>query len=534
MLNKKLRLSKEFLPILVLLFWISTIFIYSGHIRAEEYWEDLRIYGRQQTGFSSEIEEIIIDELQDILSIFQKTPHLNPPPRELSRIRPEITLHKPPEFSHQQGTLPRAVLNLRMWFAGQGIPDHSGLVSISVNEPEDLLGQPALIDEKGGLYLLPPVIEQAPEGPLYSRAAHPPGYEEEYPCYSFFPLWGPTLEPFLRSVFQPLFNLGRHTGVAAVLTVEQDSFWEPVTQERWIKALKEYARAELKNYLDSMEAAREVEWTDHKVEEMRRMTEEMKKMFSAEATIEMHENLIKNIEETIKLFEFQLDNPVFYQLDDEREEMIREQIEMYEQEIDSLNETLEERILENQKLAEEWLGYMEELTGGVIILQGLLEDIEYLIEQEKWAEMGVMAREHEIDHLLFLAEAGQALNSLEAELQQLSAVERAAPAYGFDVPPLHPLGPHRHVVPMYYEAERPSGLISPDKKGARAVVAVRPDFFENEGEEGAIKLLAVNWWEMTDALHYSSRARYYSEARVNMRQELWRSLDWTALRQKVK
>jgi len=536
MLNANLKISRFFLvPFVLLLFFISFTLLIYEEVQAGDVWRDLRIDGRGITGFASDTEESVIEDMQDIFSIFQATPHLNPPPADVTQIRPRIRINKRPELSYEQSSLLRAGLELRMWFAGQGVPGATGRVDVSVNKPEALLGKPALIDEKGGLYILPPVIAELVSGPLYSRQAHPPGYEEEYPSRSFFPLWNPTVEPVLHSVIYPLFRLGRFVGVATELTADESSFWQPVSQERWIRALQRYCQSELDFYLETMKAEREQEvgWTDKQVEKMRRETERMRHRFSAEGTIEMNERMINSYENAIGLLEHALDNPGLFQLDEERQRKSKEQIKQYELKIDELHANLEEQIIANQERAEEWIEYMEEMTRAVILQKGLLEDIEELILQEKWDEMEQMAREFEIDHLLLLAEAGKAIGYLETELQQLPATERAAPAYGFDIPGFAP-GPLKHIVPLSYEAERPSGLVSPDKAGARAVVAIKCDFFDEKAAEDTIKLIVVEWWERTDAMFYSPGASRYSETRGNMRENLWQSLDWASLIQKIR
>lgn len=539
MLNIQLKLSRYklsrffLISSVLLLFFISFTLLSYEEVKAEDVWQDLRIYNRGRTIFASDIEESIIEDLQDIFSVFQTTPHFNPPPPDVTQIRPDITLLTQPELFYEQGSLLRARLSLRMWFAGQGVPGATGRVDISVNEPEALLGKPALIDDAGGLYILPPVIDKLESGPLYCKDAHPPGYEEEYPCRSFFPLWNPTVEPVLYSVVFPLFRLGRFAGVATELTANGPSFWEPVSQERWIKALQKYCQSELDFHLEAVKAEQEVGWTENQVEKMREETEKMRHWLSAEGTIKTNEALINSYEDAIGLTEHALENPGLYQVDEEKKRMYKEQIEQYEHEIDKLKASLEERIIANQESAEEWIEMMEAMTRAVILQKGLLEDIEELILEEKWDKMEKMAVKYEIEHLLLLAEAGKAIGSLETELQQMSAAERAAPAYGFDIPGFAP-GPLKHVVPISYEAERTSGLISPDKEGARAVVAIKPDFFNEKVAEDTIRLIVVEWWEKTASMFYSPGASRYSEVRVNMRENLWQSLDWASLIQKIR
>ncbi len=534
MQNIRLRLFKFFLISFALLIFVNLFTLVNyEELKAEDIWRDLRIDGRGITDFDADVEESIIEDLQDIFLIFQTTPHLNPPPSDVTQIHPRIRIRKQPEFFYEQGSLLRGDLELRMWFVGQGAPGHTGRVDISVNNPEALLGKPALIDEDGGLYILPPVIAELESGPLYCRQAHPPGYEEEYPCRSFFPLWNPTVEPVLYSVVFPLFSLARSVGVATELTAAESSFWEPVSQERWIRALQRYCQFELDLFLETMKVEQEQEWTEKQAERMRRETEEMRDRYSIEGTIEMNEKLIKSYEDSIELLEHQLDNPGFFQVDEEQKRMIQENIKQFEHEIDKLNAGLEEQIIANQENAEEWIEMMEAMTKAIILQKGLLEDIEKLIQKEKWDEMEEMAIEYEIDHLLLLAKAGKNIGYLETELQHLSAAERAAPAYGFDIPGFAP-GPLKHVVPLSYEAERPSGLVSPDKEEARAVVAIKPDFFDEIAAEDTVKLIVVEWWERTASMFYSPGARFYSEARVNMRENLWQSLDWESLIQKIR
>ncbi len=125
---------------------------------------------------------------------------------------------------------------------------------------------------------------------------------------------------------------------------------------------------------------------------------------------------------------------------------------------------------------------------------------------------------------------GRAAEGLKAELNGLTPAQRRATAYGFIVPPWPSMGTYRHIMAIDFEAGRPSGLVSPDAEGARALVCVDEDFFASAAEDAAIRVMSVEWWELIDARYRSEGGMFYNERRVTMLNDLWRSVDWNALR----
>ncbi len=517
---------KPWLP-LFFLFLIFLVFSsYPQTVNAEVWghWGDLI------TRESGEIDLVEKDKnslekiLGEILELFKETAPLNPP--QQVQVRPIAYLEPKLPLLDQSGPA-RGYIDLGMVFPNQGPPGPSGRIQVWLNEPEALLGTPLAFAEEGyPIYLLPPVIEDKASGPLFSRSAHPVGYEEAFPSYSFFPLWGWEVETFLREVIQPSFNLAE-SSVLTILTRGNKPFWEPVSQEEWITSLMDYAQNEIDLFLAGMETEKKEDFHQDQIDLLEKRLQNLRKKTSPENIIETHENLMQGIEQAIEFAEFNLEKAQT----EEQEEHWKEMLEKHHENLETQKENLDEQIKNFQDMANQVLEFGEQLIKAQIYQGKLKEKLIPLISVENWAAIEKKGEEIDSPYLIFLGRTGQSRDELEKELASLSPAERNAPAYGFDIPPLHPLGSHRHVVAMDHDAERPSGLVPPETKGSRALVRLKTDFFDTKLPPDSIQLIIVRWWERTDASHFSTSGRYYHQGRRTMMENLWKHLDWKQLHQ---
>lgn len=450
----------------------------------------------------------------DLLKIFQEAAPLNPP--QGFEIQPRGVSRPPLD----DVGLITGRLYMPIWFPGwEPLAQPSARISVWVNEPEGLLGTPVLADQKGRIYLLPPVISQKPGGDLFSRGSHPPGYKEAYPSHSMFPLWDWKVEPFLRAVVRPTFLLGQEEGIITVVTPDGNPFWKPVSQERWINALKAYAEAELSIITSGHLASEEALLTQQQIQEIRSYMAALQAAFDEEEIIRNHE---QNLKEYNELYNFlKVMNP------DQAEEF-------YITMIETAHEFLEEQLTMAAELRLEFQKLEQQVLEDLLARGELVQELELIIEEKDWDRLEELGQELRVEYLVFLAYAGRSLEGMEEELANMSSVERAAPAYGFELPPWHPFGPHRQVVAMPFEAERPSGLLAADAEGARALVSIDPEYFTPSSASHYLQLLVVDWWEKTHATFYSPEGRAYNEVRVNLMERLWDSLEWERLEDLLK
>jgi len=516
-------------PWLSLFFLLLILLVFSScprSVKADYWgsWSNLINRERGEIDLADEDKNLLEEVLGEILELFQETAPLNPP-REV-QVRPIAYLEPKLPLPHQPGPA-RGYLDLGMVFPNQGPPGPSGRVQVWLNEPEALLGTPLALDDDGyGIYLLPPVIEEKASGSLFSRSAHPVGYEEAFPSYSFFPLWGWEVETFLREVIRPSFNLAE-SSVLSVRTRGNIPFWKPVSQERWITALIDYAQKEIDLFLEGTQAEREADITQDQIDSLERRMANLRESTDPENIIKIHENAFQMIEQAIGFAEHNLEKA---QTEEEKEHW-KAMIEQHQENLETQKENLDEQVRIFQEMAEEVLEFGEQLIQARIFKGELKEELIPLILEGNWSAIEKMGKELDGPYLIFLARVGKARDELKKELASLSPAERNAPAYGFDIPPMHPLGSHRHVVAMDHDAELPSGLVPPEAEGSRALVSIDPDFFDKDLPPTSIQLIIVRWWERTDASHFSPNGRYYHEARRTMMENLWNNLDWNQLHQ---
>ncbi len=498
------------------LFWIFILLLLAltmgkGEIQAR--WLDLHFYNIPEMGLSVEEVDHIKATLGEVLDVFRMAPPLNPP--QGFDILPRVLISSREIFPDGGRGVVLSRITMSMWFPQyQPRLPATARVSVWMNDPESFLGDPLLADPMGSIYLLPPVVGQSRGGDMFSRGAHPPGYEEAYPSYSMFPLWGFDVEPFLRSVVRPSFGLGINEGVATVLTRDGNPFWVPVSQERWIRALQDYARMEIKDVQLGFEALEETELTEFQIKQTRDYMARLQKAFSEEEIIRNHEEMLSD---SIKMYEYYKTINVEVAQD------------FYETMIEDADRRLEENLEIAVDLRQEFAQLEEQILYALMSRQEVMSEMNALIGTKDWDGLEELGKELDLSQLIFLAYAGRAIDGLEAELAGLSPAERSAPAYGFELPPWHPFGPHRQVVAMPFDAARISGLVSPDSEGARALVAIDPSFFNPLLPPTDIQLMVVGWWEETHPRYYSPTGSAYNEIRVQLLERLWNSLDWRSL-----
>jgi hypothetical protein len=446
---------------------------------------------------------------EQLMSVFQKARPLNPP-RGLS-VSPScrfVPVNLSPGRS-SEGLL----LDIAMRFPSNDAFPTAG-VRVWVNEPYNLLGEPVLSDDSGDIFLLPPVIGEHRGHLLYSRAGHPPGSEEAFPGSKLFPLWGEEQEPFLRSVIRPTFGL-YSASATTIFTPQMKPFWKPVSQERWIMAMIARARSELDVITKGLEAAGGTNITRQQMDYMRSHMAKLRELFDEKAVIERHELSLKQAKEM---------HAMLVRMNPEEAD------KYYKNTMDGADQRLEEALAAAAEQRVEIEKYEQQLLEASLSMDDFWETLNTAMKRGDWNGLEKLGKEMKMDKLVFLADAGRAVDKLRQELTGLSPSQRRAPAYGFEIPEWHPLGPHRHVVALPFEAIRPSGLVDRGSKGARALVSVDDEFFLSLDKEPAVRLIAVEWWEEVDARFRSKGGMFYNERRVTMYEELWNSLDWRAIR----
>ena len=508
-LNKPHLLST--IRLLILAFIISVPAGWSVRKPSEprDGWQPLQWLDRRSDG-ATEADDVLKSKMEQLLEVFKRAGTLNPPSGVAIFPRGDLLTRSLLPGGYEVPSTANLRLSMRFPYVTS---DVTARVSVRINDPGSLLGDPVLADERGGIYILPPLIERKGGQQVYSRSAHPVEYDEKFPSYSSFPLWDSDAEPFLRSVVRPTFALSQST-VATIFTSGGHPFWEPVSQERWILALKERASDELRSFRSGVDAARETDYTTQQIENIRGEFRRLQNMLDEEAIIERHENLLKQAEEMFEMM--RAFNP-------------EEAEKNYKKMLEDAGEQLEAQLKMAEKNRPKFKEYEQKLLQALLTMDEIWDQADAFISQGDWDGLDQLGEELEVPHFFFLADAGRKFELLKAELNAMPASERMAPAYGFELPPWHTLGPYKHIVAMEFDAERASGLVDPDAEGARALVAINPQFFASFTDPSSVRLLAVEWWEMTDARYRSEGGMFYNERRVNMLDDLWNSLDWNSI-----
>jgi hypothetical protein len=201
----------------------------------------------------------------------------------------------------------------------------------------------------------------------------------------------------------------------------------------------------------------------------------------------------------------------------------------YRQAIEGSDKRLEEALAAAAQQRIEIEKYEQKILEASLTMDDFWDNLNTAMRDWDWNKLAETGNEMKMEKLVYLADAGRSLDKLKEKLNGLSPAQRGAPAYGFEIPDWHPLGPHRHVVALPFKAVRPSGIVDPGAKGARALVSIDEKFFALPEKEPAVRLVAIEWWEEVDARFRGEGGMFYNERRVTMYDELWKSLDWPAL-----
>ncbi|MFP4557603.1 MAG: hypothetical protein ACLFNU_12105 [Bacteroidales bacterium] len=314
-----------------------------------------------------------------------------------------------------------------------------------------------------------------------------------------FPLWGTDQDPFLRSIVRPTFGLKKNT-LTRLFTYNNKPFWKPFTQDRWIIALIQSAKQEVEINRASLHLGEESQFTEQQIKQASDYLKRLKGLR------ERHAVKIKNTNDIYNLMK--------HLTPDEAEKF-------YNENIATLNEQLEEALVEAAGQLPVIEEYERKLKQALLTRGDVFSKVSNAIENESWDEIQEQGKEWNLTNLLQLASAGRVIKGLEQELKGLSVAERNAPAYGFEMPPHHPLDPHRQVVAMPFEAKRPTGLVSPSTKNARQIVCIDPDFFRLYDDGQTIRILAVEW--------QGRHELRYDQASKNLLDEIWKTLNWRKL-----
>ena len=200
--------------------------------------------------------------------------------------------------------------------------------------------------------------------------------------------------------------------------------------------------------------------------------------------------------------------------------------EFYQKSIVGLEEAMEAELSMVDERREEVEEMERKLMSALVQREEVWQQMKAAIDRGDWEQIDELADEHKLDNLTLVADAGRSTERLRDELAGLSPAERRAPAYGFLLPEDHPVGTQRQVVAMVFNAERASGLISSDDKGARAIVSIDPEFFNFSDNGSPINMMAVEYWGRNTTV--------YDNNRRNLLDDIWQHLDWHGLKAMVR
>ena len=506
--DKKMRLKelRKALPPLTILLVIMALLLsgYGGSgykHKSSDLWEPLNSVNRSSRDAAGAA--AIERKVENIMEVFRKALPFNPPKGFVVMPRVQyLSLLDLPGNTHSPEPVHFRVA-VRMPPQSKDIV--AG-VNVWINDPYNLLGEPVLSDSEGDIFLLPPEVGSMGGQKIVSRMAHPPGYDNEYPCSSIFPLWSDNQEPFLRSVVRPSFGLARTT-VTTLYTAGNRPFWKPVSQERWINAMIAKAEMIVNEITAGVEAADELNITEEQMNRMKIYLTQMRERVT-------EENIIKRYSELKEGF------MPYYEMMKQSQPDAAE--EFYQKSIVGLEEMMELELSQADEGRKEIEEMEQKLMSALMQREEVWQQMKSAIGRGDWEKIDELAGEHKLDNLRLVADAGRSVGRLHAELAGLSPAERRAPAYGFLMPDDHPLGTQRQVVAMVFNAERASGLVPADAKGARAIVSIHPDFFNFSDNGAPIRMMAVEYWGRNTVM--------YDNNRLNLLDDIWNHLDWQGLK----
>lgn len=510
--DKKTRLKglrKALLPLTMLL--IITTLLSSGYAGSgnnsdsSDLWEPLNRVNRSSRDAAGAA--AIEKKVENITEVFRKALPFNPP--KGFAVVPSVAYLSPLSVPGNTHTPEPVHFRVAFRMPPQSKDIVAG-VNVWINDPYNLLGEPVLSDSEGDIYLLPPDVGSKGGQKIISRMAHPPGYDNEYPCSSIFPLWSDDQEPFLRSVVRPSFGLAKGT-VTTLYTAGNRSFWKPVSQERWINAMIARAEMTVNEITAGVDAADELNITEEQMNRMKIYLSRMKEMVTEENIIKRYSGLIEAL------------MPQYEMMKRSHPELAEE---YYQKSIVGLGEMMEMELSQAGERRKEIEDMEQKLMSALMQREEVWQQMKSAIDRGKWDKIDELADEHNLDNLRLIADAGRSIGRLRTELAGLSPAERRAPAYGFLIPDDHPVGTQRQVVAMVFNAERASGLLAADAKGARAIVSIDPEFFDFSDTGAPIRLMALEYWGRNTTM--------YDNNRRNLLDDIWQHLDWRGLRAMVR
>jgi len=510
--DKKTRLKglRKVLPPLTMLLIITALLpsVYGGSgnkCDSGDLWESLNRVNRSSRDAAGAA--AIERKVETIMEVFRKALPFNPP--KGFAVVPRVEYLKPLSVPGNTHTPEPVHFRVAFRMPPQSKDIVAG-VNVWINDPYNLLGEPVLSDSEGDIYLLPPDVGSKGGQKIISRMAHPPGYDNEYPCGSIFPLWSDDQEPFLRSVVRPSFGLAKGT-VTTLYTAGNRSFWKPVSQERWINAMIARAEMTVNEITAGVDAADELKINEEQMNRMKIYLSRMKEMVT-------EENIIKRYRELKEAL-----MPQYEMMKRSHPELAEE---FYQKSIVGLDEMMELELSQAGERRKEVYDMEQKLMSALVQREEVWQQMGRAIDTGNWEKIDELADEYKLDNLRLIADAGRSIGRLRVELAGLSPAERRAPAYGFLIPDDHPVGTQRQVVAMVFNAERASGLLGADAKGARAIVSIDPEFFDFADTDAPIRLMAVEYW--------GRNTTTYDNNRRNLLDDIWQNLDWQGLRAMVR
>jgi hypothetical protein len=510
--DKKTRLKelRKALPPLTMLLIITALLLsgYDGsgyRHKSSDLWEPLNRVNRSSRDAAGAA--AIERKVENIMEVFRKALPFNPP--KGFAVVPRVQYLSPLNLPGNTHSPEPVHFRVAVRMPPQSKDIVAG-VNVWINDPHNLLGEPVLSDSEGDIFLLPPEVGSMGGQKIVSRMAHPPGYDNEYPCSSIFPFWSDDQEPFLRSVVRPSFGLAKTT-VTTIYTAGGRPFWKPVSQERWINAMIAKAEMTVNEITAGVEAADELNITEEQMNRMKIYLTQMKEMVT-------EENIIKRYGELKEGF-----MPYYEMMKQSHPDAAEE---FYQKSVGGLEEMMELELSQADERRKEIEEMEQKLMSALMQREEVWQQMKSAIDRGDWEKIDELAGEHKLDNLRLVADAGRSVGRLRAELAGLSPAERRAPAYGFLMPDDHPLGTQRQVVAMVFNAERASGLVPAGAKGARAIVGIDPDFFNFSDNGAPIRMMAVEYWGRNTVM--------YDDNRRNLLDDIWEHLDWQGLRAMVR
>ena len=510
--DKKTRLKglRKVLPLLTILL-IITALLWSGYsgsgdkLDSSDLWEPLNRVNRSSRNAADAA--AIERKVENITEVFRKALPFNPP--KGFAVMPRVQYLSPLYLPGNTHTPEPVHFRVAIRMPPQSRDILAG-VNVWINDPYNLLGEPLLSDSQGDIFLLPPEVGSMGGQKIVSRMAHPPGYDNEYPCRSIFPLWSSDQEPFLRSVVRPSFGLAKGT-VTTFSTIGNQPFWRPVSQERWINAMIARAEMTVNEISAGVDAAEELNITEEQLNRMKVYLSRMKEMVTEENIIRRYRELKATMMPQYEMVK--QSNPAAAE-------------EFYQKSIVGLEDMMELELSQVDERRKEIEEMERKLMTALVQREEVWQQMKTAIDRGDWDKIDELADEHKLDNIRLIADAGRSVGRLRVELAGLSKAERSAPAYGFLIPEDHPVGTHRQVVAMVFNAERASGLVAAGAKGARAIVSIDPEFFDFADTGAPIRLMAVEYW--------GSNTTTYDNNRRNLLDDIWHNLDWQELRAMVR